>query len=89
MLHMPLVDSRLALAAIEPWLPTPFGGGDGIPDGIVGAVIVAFGSIGDGLAIDYRLPTGEACRVVLSVTDHGMGIRYESPVARRTSSTPA
>jgi hypothetical protein len=65
----------------EQHLPSLFGEGDPLPEGIVGSRILAFGAAPDstsvegGLVIDY-LPEGEnvPVRVVLYFTDLGMGV---------------
>jgi hypothetical protein len=66
----------------EPCLPARIGQCDPLPEGIIGAKILSFGSVpdkrfveGGGLVIDY-LPEGQSTpiRVVFYFTELGMGV---------------
>ena len=57
--------------------------GKDIPEGIVGATVLAFGTTderveGGGLVIDYRPATGEPRRLVLAFTETGMWVHRAS-----------
>src|SRR5947209_2343091 len=93
-----MTNEELETTAVTPVLPDAlhFQRGNPIPGRIVGATILAFGTIpadhtgieGGGLVIDY-LPrrSNRAKRVVLAFSDLGMWVRFEGTVS--TGSSPA
>jgi len=75
-----LTRADIGIATVIPRLPSRFGRGGEIPDDLIGAEIVAFGTLpfecdlsGGGLVIDYLEPRERKLRrLVLEASDTGM-----------------